>query len=128
MTAEQKARAHAANKKWSEKNKEKKAEYRHKHYMENRDKFLHIERERNYQKLYGIGVAEYDAMLVAQDGKCKICRRARASKNTKFRFFSVDHDHVTGDVRGLLCNKCNGSLGWYEAFSESIVSYLSVKQ
>lgn len=96
--------------------------------MENRDKFLHIERERAYQKRYGIGVAEYDAMLVAQDGKCKICQRARASKNTKFRFFAVDHDHNTGAVRGLLCVKCNGALGWYEAHGESIVAYLAKKQ
>lgn len=127
MTPEQKKIAHARTKRWKDKNPEKRKAYKHKHYMENRDKYLNIERERNYQKLYGIGVAEYDAMLVAQDGKCKICGRARASKNVKFRFFSVDHDHKTGAVRGLLCNKCNGALGWYELFSEAIVAYVSVK-
>jgi hypothetical protein len=128
MTPEQKSRAHAANKRWGERNKEKRAAYKRKHYMENRDKFLDIERERAYQKLYGIGIDKYDAMLVAQDGKCKICDRARPSKNDRFRFFCVDHGHKTGAVRGLLCHKCNGTLGWYEMHSEAIFSYLSVKQ
>jgi hypothetical protein len=128
MTPEQKSRANAAKKRWQERNPEKRKAYKHKHYMENRDKFLHIERERAYQKRYGIGVADYDALLVAQEGKCKICGRSRASKNEHFRFFCVDHDHKTGAMRGLLCVKCNGSLGWYEAHVDGIIAYLSRKQ
>lgn len=128
MTHEQKSRAHAANKKWKDKNPALRAEYRHKHYMENRDKYLHIERERAYQKRYGISVDDYDRMLLEQDGKCKICLRGRPSLNTRFRFFAVDHCHVTGEVRGLLCQKCNGALAWFEKFAGSAAEYLGIKQ
>lgn len=52
---------------------------------------------------YGITRDEYLAIYDAQGGKCAICQRATgASKN-----LSVDHDHETGEVRGLLCTPCN---------------------
>lgn len=56
---------------------------------------------------YGIKVADYDQMLAAQGGACAICAR---TENGKRRFFDVDHDHATGAVRGLLCNRCNRML------------------
>lgn len=49
------------------------------------------------KRRYGITAAEADAMLEAQDGVCAICRAAPAAH--------VDHDHVTGAVRALLCFK-----------------------
>lgn len=52
---------------------------------------------------YGITRDEYLAIYEAQGGKCAICQRATgASKN-----LSVDHDHETGEVRGLCCTPCN---------------------
>lgn len=122
MTPDQKKRANAANKRWSEKNRDKKALYRRKHYMEHRKKYLHIERERAYRKLYGIGLADYDRMLLEQNGKCVICDAERGGR--KGQFFSVDHDHDTGEIRGLLCTRCNWCLGWYERRLAKIVSYL----
>jgi hypothetical protein len=58
-------------------------------------------------KVYGIAVEAYDTMYAFQDGRCAICRRATG----KTRRLSVDHDHVTGKVRGLLCRPCNDMLG-----------------
>lgn len=58
-------------------------------------------------KVYGIPVDAYDALYVAQDGRCAICRRATG----KTRRLAVDHDHATGKVRGLLCRVCNSMLG-----------------
>ena len=55
---------------------------------------------------YGITFADYDAMLMKQDGRCAICR-----KPPKGRYLHVDHDHETGAVRGLLCARCNTALG-----------------
>lgn len=52
---------------------------------------------------FGIGAAEVDAMIEAQGGLCALCRKAPAKQ--------VDHDHVTGRVRAILCLKCNAGLG-----------------
>lgn len=56
---------------------------------------------------YGLKVGQYDALKVAQNGTCAICRRATGATKK----LAVDHDHKTGFVRGLLCGPCNGMLG-----------------
>lgn len=65
-----------------------------------------------YLKKYGITVEDYENMLVSQNGVCKICHEpeTRMYKGTTARL-SVDHDHKTNKVRGLLCDACNGCLG-----------------
>lgn len=50
-------------------------------------------------KKYGITEAEYRALYRAQGGKCYVCRKADGTS----RRLGVDHDHVTGEVRGLVC-------------------------
>lgn len=70
---------------------------------------------------YGITQTEYNDMLVEQNYKCRIClRHVDAINHT----LAVDHSHETGAVRGLLCQDCNGKLGWYEMYSEQIKDYL----
>lgn len=55
---------------------------------------------------YGIDAAEYDRILKLQDGRCAICRNL--SRTIRF---AVDHDHGgSGEVRGLLCKRCNHDL------------------
>jgi hypothetical protein len=72
-------------------------------------------RARSYGlKKYGITEEEYQAMLKAQDGRCAICGMAESviSHHTKrIKRFAIDHDHATGRVRGLLCNRCNVGIG-----------------
>lgn len=63
--------------------------------------------ERRDAKVYGLQPGGYDMLLELQDGHCAICRRATG----KTRRLSVDHDHKTGKVRGLLCRPCNTLLG-----------------
>lgn len=62
---------------------------------------------RNHEKwilaTYGITAAEYWAIFEAQGKKCYICGRATG----RSKRLSVDHDHKTGQVRGLLCTPCN---------------------
>ncbi len=58
------------------------------------------------KRRYGITAADADAMLAAQGGLCAICRTAAAAH--------VDHDHLNGKVRGLLCFNCNGGLGQFK--------------
>jgi Recombination endonuclease VII len=70
-------------------------------------------------KRYGISPAEYDALLAKQNGACAICRR-----HVKGRL-CVDHCHVTGMVRGLLCKECNGALGYLKDDQASLVAALA---
>src|SRR5690606_36235693 len=55
----------------------------------------------------GLTADEYQQMYEHQHGTCAHCRRATG----KTRRLAVDHDHVTGLVRGLLCKSCNRYLG-----------------
>lgn len=57
-----------------------------------------------------MSLAEYEGLHEAQSGLCLIC--GRPSKTD--RLLAVDHDHTTGEVRGLLCNECNVGLGMFE--------------
>jgi hypothetical protein len=60
-------------------------------------------------KRYGITPEQYWALYEAQGGACYICQRATG----KTKRLSVDHDHETGYVRGLLCGPCNKILGHF---------------
>lgn len=64
--------------------------------LQKRDSYL--------KRYYGMSLQDYKIMLDKQDGKCYICQR-NAEEFTKN--LCVDHDHKTGEVRGLLCNYCN---------------------
>ena len=67
-----------------------------------------LEREkhlnRHFMKKYGITLEERDKMLEAQGGCCKLCNKTSSVKNRKWH---VDHCHVTGRIRGILCHNCN---------------------
>jgi len=71
-------------------------------------------RDRDFRKKYGIDFAEYQRMLNEQNGVCACCERpeSRLTDNGDLRMLSVDHNHTTGAVRGLLCSNCNLVLGY----------------
>lgn len=54
---------------------------------------------RHVFRTYGLTANEYRALFYAQGGKCYVCRKAAG----KARRLGVDHDHLTGEVRGLVC-------------------------
>lgn len=59
---------------------------------------------------YDMSLAQYNAMVRKQAGRCAVCRRAetvRSRSTGEIRRLSVDHDHVTGAIRALLCQRCN---------------------
>ena len=96
--------------KYREKNREKIREYGRKWKKNNPTKT-----GESYKRLYGITEADYLLMLEEQNNVCKICLRPETvKKNDKVKRLSVDHCHKTGKVRGLLCHKCNTTLGKYE--------------
>lgn len=63
--------------------------------------------ERAVQRTYGLSEGEYERLYLFQGGRCAICTRATGAS----RRLSVDHDHGSGNVRGLLCRPCNSLLG-----------------
>lgn len=64
----------------------------------------------NLQK-FGITLEKYNEILTNQSGCCKICK-THESKLTKA--LAVDHNHATGEIRGLLCHNCNIGLGHFK--------------
>lgn len=90
---ERKAAAKIRHKKWRDANKEKiKSRNREGDGIKHR---------------YGMTLEDYDYMLIEQGGCCLICLSYPLPGKKLF----VDHDHATGRVRGLLCNKCNVMIG-----------------
>lgn len=80
---------------------------------------------------YKISLDEYNQMLLDQDLVCAICKKEEVSvdsKKGKIRDLAVDHCHTTGKVRGLLCWKCNTSLGKFKDSVENLqraIDYLN---
>jgi hypothetical protein len=69
-------------------------------------------RHYHLKRRYGIGADEFDELVRQQGGVCPICGRADPEH--------VDHDHETGDVRGILCFNCNGGLGQFRDSIDSL--------
>lgn len=82
-------------------------------FEENPDRQLASKRRHNWRS-YGMTPEKYNQMLAEQGGVCAICGQDEPAANgrTGKKFLlSVDHDHATGEVRGLLCNRCNRAIG-----------------
>jgi len=60
------------------------------------------------QRIYGISMDEFNQLIEFQEGNCAVCFKPLADMN---RRANVDHDHETGEVRGILCTKCNTGIG-----------------
>lgn len=61
-----------------------------------------------HQRKYGLSAAQYAALLARAAGKCELCGTELDGDER------IDHCHETGLVRGILCNRCNLGLGWFE--------------
>lgn len=75
---------------------------------------------------FGITLEQYNEMLERQDHCCAICTRPETSFT---RRLSVDHHHLTGGIRGLLCGDCNSGLGYFKdspQLLENALYYLEV--
>lgn len=70
-----------------------------------------VGRARNLKYGHRLTVAEYEQKFVSQGGNCAICNQPGT---TTAKALSVDHNHATGETRGLLCNSCNLGLGKFK--------------
>lgn len=59
---------------------------------------------------YGLSIDDYNAMLRSQNWVCAICQQPE-TRNTATSWLSVDHNHDSGKIRGLLCRSCNQGIG-----------------
>lgn len=83
-------------------------------------------RNRQLWNNYKITGEDFDRMLEEQDGVCAICKNPNTKLWETNRGRFVDHDHLTGQVRGILCIRCNTQLGMLEdkVFVEAAMKYL----
>ena len=115
--------------------------YTKEYYAKNRDKIrernkawraANPEKMRAYKLKHrtGLTLEEYDAMLEKQGGVCAICKNTlpkRIKRGGEVKLFCVDHDHKTGENRGLLCDDCNLMLGFAKdrvEILEAAIEYL----
>ena len=68
-------------------------------------------RKYNLPAKYGISAAKFAEMLLAQGGKCACCGIHFEFDGAKNKRPCVDHNHATGEVRSLLCGRCNLAAG-----------------
>ena len=73
------------------------------------ERYKDTNRNRSLVKLYGIDSDAYDALLISQNSTCSICGGTSGK-----RMLSVDHNHDTGVIRGLLCDNCNQGIGKFQ--------------
>lgn len=59
--------------------------------------------DKQLQRLYGITVEDFESLVEGQQGRCALCGSEKK--------LCIDHSHITGKIRGLLCIRCNGALG-----------------
>jgi Recombination endonuclease VII len=78
---------------------------RHRRYK-SRVEFQKDTFDRHLRQKYGLTRDAYDAMVRGQQNRCVLCNKTVS--------LVVDHDHVSGKVRGLLCDRCNVGLGCFE--------------
>ncbi len=130
------------SKKWSAVKLDNGAEWDERTYRTNRSSAYHQERREKgltqkhenhkstdfrydqvLRKKFGIGFHQFNVLFEQQNGCCYICR-----KPDTFRTLAVDHNHKTGNVRRLLCTRCNLVLGQVNDSSEilqSMINYLA---
>lgn len=103
------------NKDYQKRNKEAKNTRGREHYARHKDRLREEARERYHKnfwghlkRAYGITKAQYERMVKKQKGRCAVCG------DRPKRRLHVDHDHETGEIRGLLCSGCNGGLGLFK--------------
>lgn len=76
-------------------------------------KWKRIQRNAQLKHKFGITLKQYNAMVMVQNYVCAICgQKETQMMNEEIVGLTVDHDHITGKIRKLLCRRCNSILGY----------------
>jgi hypothetical protein len=86
-------------------------------YLKNRDKVFE---QQKLKPKFGMTLEEYKELWRFQNGLCLICRKPESKPGVKW--LSVDHNHRTGLIRGLLCGGCNVALGNFKEDVRAILN------
>ncbi len=112
------------NRSWEKRNPEKVKQYRRQSYLRNCDRYTEESKLRQRK----ITKEEYLQLIKKQDNKCAICFQEESviqRKDRSISALSIDHDHVTGKIRGLLCARCNRALGGFKDSEERLLSAIN---
>jgi len=87
----------------------------------NAEKLKMKDRISNLRKNYGLELEQYNLMFENQNGLCAICNHPEKLN----RMLSVDHNHNTGEIRALLCQRCNFLIGMANENLDTLISAVS---
>jgi hypothetical protein len=119
-------KAKANSRAWRAKNKDKVKAYNVAWYAErhnrkelsafNRKAYRSYRRAHHINKKFGMSTEQYEAMVATQNGHCALCPQVDLAEKR----LAVDHDHKTGKVRALLCDRCNRGIGFFDEVSKRL--------
>lgn len=84
-----------SNKEWCQRN-----------HRTSKEWYRRYKKEYHLLRTYGLSLEEYEKMLEEQGGGCAVCGSVEA--------LAVDHDHKSGEIRGIICRRCNQGIGRFE--------------
>ena len=99
------------------KNRAKLVAWNRAYYQQHKDAYY----RRHISYRYGLAPEAYIVLLEAAGYKCQICSKPLSSGGAAP---CIDHNHDTGDIRGILCKICNVHLSWFEKHSQEASLYL----
>lgn len=97
------------SRKYYNNNRDKSTVRRRKYRENNREKDNLTKLVWRIKRNFGISLEERDNILRSQDGKCAIC----GTDNFTSKGICIDHNHMSGKIRGILCSRCNSGLGMF---------------
>ena len=123
-----------AKKKWRGLNRERIKEWSKQYYLENRERYREQEKKysssdlakfrrirSHYYRVYNLLENQVRELMDSQKGCCEICEESLISPDSD-KNYSVDHNHMTGEVRGLLCNSCNTAIGHFKENKKNLAN------
>ena len=93
---------------------------------------VELSRKTRIKNRYNLSIEKFDEMIKKQNNKCAICNQPEFKiRYGKIQSLAIDHDHLTGKIRGLLCNNCNRAIGLMHDSIETLknaVAYLEQRK